>query len=72
MIGSTGNTREIFENLTGVFISVYGKTISLIGYPEQNHVARGGIDMLLKGSAQKIVYKFLEKKAFELKNCTNI
>lgn len=67
MIGSTGKTREVFENLTGVFISVYGKTISLIGYSEQNNVARAGIDMLLKGSTQKVVYKFLEKKACEIK-----
>lgn len=68
IIGGTGKTRETFENLTGVFISAYGKTISLIGYPEQNHVARVGIDMLLKGSTQKIVYRFLEKKACELKS----
>lgn len=67
IIGSAGKTREIFENLTGVFISVYGKTISLIGYPEQNNVARVGIDMLLKGSTQKVVYSFLEKKTCELK-----
>ena len=67
IIGSAGKTREIFENLTGVFISIYGKTISLIGYPEQNNVARVGIDMLLKGSTQKVVYNFLEKKTGELK-----
>jgi len=67
IIGSAGKTREVFENLTGAFISVYGKTVSLIGYPEQNNVVRVGIDMLLKGSTQKVVYKFLEKKAGELK-----
>lgn len=67
IIGSAGKTREIFENLTGVFISVYGKTIGLIGYPEQNNIARVGIDMLLKGSTQKVVYNFLEKKTGELK-----
>ncbi len=67
IIGSAGKTREIFENLTGVFISVYGKTISLIGYPEQNNVARVGIEMLIKGSTQKVVYNFLEKKTGELK-----
>lgn len=66
IIGSSGKTRDVFENLTGAFISVYGKTISLIGYPEQNNVARTGIDMLLKGSTQKVVYNFLEKKIGEL------
>ncbi len=60
IIGSDGKTRDLFENLTNTNISVYGKTVSLIGYPEQNAVARKGIDMLLKGSAHGPVYKFLE------------
>lgn len=67
IIGKGGKSREIFEALTGVRISVYGKTVSLIGYPEQNAVARAGIDMLLKGSSHGPVYKFLEKKKSELK-----
>ncbi len=67
IIGSDGKTRDAFENLTNTNISVYGKTISLIGYPEQNAVARKGIDMLLKGAANGPVYKFLEKKRSELK-----
>lgn len=67
IIGSGGKTRDLFENLTNINISVYGKTVSLIGYPEQNRVARKGIDMLLEGSAHGPVYKFLEKKKSELK-----
>jgi len=67
IIGKAGKTREVFETLTNARISVYGKTISLIGYPEQNAVARAGIDMLLKGSTHGPVYKFLEKKKSELK-----
>ncbi len=68
IIGRAGKTREVFEDLTNVRISVYGKTISIIGYPEQNAVARAGIDMLLKGSTHGPVYKFLEKKRTDLKN----
>jgi len=68
IIGRAGKTREVFEDLTNVRISVYGKTISIIGYPEQNAVARAGIDMLLKGSTHGPVYKFLEKKRSDLKN----
>ena len=68
IIGREGKTREVFETLTGARISVYGKTISLIGYPEQNSVARAGIDMLLKGSSHGPVYNFLEKKKTDLKN----
>jgi ribosomal RNA assembly protein len=68
IIGRAGKTREVFEDLTNVRLSVYGKTISIIGYPEQNAVARAGIDMLLKGSSHGPVYKFLEKKRTDLKN----
>ncbi len=67
IIGKGGKSREVFESLTNVHISVYGKTVSMIGYPEQNAVARAGIDMLLAGSAHGPVYKFLEKKKSELK-----
>ncbi len=67
IIGSDGKTRDLFENLTNTNISVYGKTVSLIGYPEQNRVARKGIDMLLEGAAHGPVYKFLEKQKSELK-----
>ncbi len=67
IIGKDGKTREIFETLTSTDISVYGKTISLIGYPEQNAIARAGIEMLIEGSAHGPVYSFLEKKKSELK-----
>jgi len=67
IIGKAGKSREIFETLTNAHISVYGKTVCLIGYPEQNAVARKGIDMLLEGSSHGPVYKFLEKKKSELK-----
>lgn len=67
LIGKEGKTREIFESLTNTYISVYGKTISLIGYHEQNMVARAGINMLIEGSAHGPVYSFLEKKRSVLK-----
>ncbi len=67
IIGSGGKTRDLFENLTNTYISVHGKTVSLIGYPEQNAVARKGIDMLLEGAVHATVYKFLERKKSELK-----
>jgi len=72
IIGRAGKTREVFEEITNVRLSVYGKTISIIGYPEQNAVARAGIDMLLKGSSHGPVYKFLEKKGKEVRDKRNI
>lgn len=67
IIGKNGKTREIFENLTGSKISVMGKTVSLMGYPDQVLVVRTGIEMLLKGSPHGPVYSFLEKKRRDLK-----
>ncbi len=67
IIGKAGKAREVFESITNVRISVYGKTVCMIGRPEQNAVARKGIEMLIEGSAHGPVYKFLEKKKSELK-----
>lgn len=66
IIGKDGKTREIMEKLSGSKVSVYGKTISLIGYPEQIRVARAAIEMLLDGAPHGNVYSFLEKKHQEL------
>jgi len=62
IIGQKGKTRRVIETLTGVKISVYGKTVSLIGYPEQIKVAREAIEMLIKGTPHSTVYTFLERK----------
>jgi ribosomal RNA assembly protein len=67
IIGKDGKTREIFESLLGVKVSVYGKTVSLLGYPDQNAAARAGIEMLIGGSSHGPVYNFLERKRQELK-----
>lgn len=66
IIGKDGRTREITEKLTGVGISVYGKTVAMIGGPEQIRIARAAIEMLLDGAPHGAVYGFLEKKNQEL------
>ena len=66
IIGKDGKTREIMEKLSGSKVSVYGKTIALLGYPEQIRVARAAIEMLLDGAPHGNVYSFLEKKHQEL------
>ncbi len=66
IIGKGGKTREITERLIGVKISVYGKTVSIIGGPEQNQIARTSIEMLINGASHGSVYSFLEKKRQEL------
>jgi ribosomal RNA assembly protein len=66
IIGRNGRTRELAETLINVKISVYGKTVSILGYPEQNTIIRTAIKMLLDGATHGAVYKFLEKKHQEL------
>ncbi|AET65704.1 KH domain-containing protein [Methanothrix harundinacea] len=66
IIGKDGRTREIAEKLTGAGISVYGKTIGIIGNPDQIRVARTAIEMLIDGAPHGAVYGYLEKKSQEL------
>jgi ribosomal RNA assembly protein len=67
IIGAGGKMRERFEKLIGSSVSVYGKTVSILGYPEQNRVVHTGIEMLINGAPHGPVYSFLEKKHRELK-----
>jgi ribosomal RNA assembly protein len=66
IIGKDGRTREIMERLSGSKVSVYGKTVSLLGYPDQIRIARSAIEMLLDGAPHGSVYSFLEKKHQEM------
>lgn len=67
IIGKDGRTRDIISEMTGVDLSVYGKTVALIGDFEHVHVAREAIDLILHGARHKSVYAFLEKKSREMK-----
>ena len=67
VIGKEGKTRRIIEELSEANISVYGHTISIIGYPEQSTIAREAVSMLIRGSLHGTVYRFLHKKRRELK-----
>jgi len=67
IIGRDGRAREQIEHMTHTQISVIGKTIALIGLPEQMKVARAAIDMLLEGSPHEAVFSYLEKKRQDAK-----
>jgi ribosomal RNA assembly protein len=67
IIGKEGKTREALENLTGANVSIYGKTVSTIGYVDQIQTVRKAIEMLAEGSKHAAVYSFLERKRQELK-----
>jgi ribosomal RNA assembly protein len=61
VIGSEGKSRRTIENLCEVYISVYGKTLAVIGESSNVSLARKAIESLLSGSPHSSVYKFLEK-----------
>jgi ribosomal RNA assembly protein len=67
VIGTHGKTREIIEELTGAFMSVYGNTVSIIGDALQIDVAHRALDMLLSGSEHAAVYHYLEGRRAQLK-----
>jgi ribosomal RNA assembly protein len=67
VIGEGGKIRHAIEDLTEAHVSIYGKTVALIGTAEQLAVAREAIDRLLRGSRHSTVYRFLERKHREMK-----
>ena len=67
VIGKEGKSRRLIEELTECNISVFGKTISIIGLPESAACARRAVESLLSGSTHANVYKWLEKRRRELK-----
>lgn len=62
IIGTKGKAWKTIERLTGCNISVYGKTIGIIGIVEEVELARQAIEDLLKGAPHGNIYKFLEDK----------
>ncbi|MHA1593602.1 MAG: KH domain-containing protein [Candidatus Baldrarchaeia archaeon] len=67
IIGEKGKTRRIIEETTGVYVSVYGKTVALIGDYEWLGVARRAIMMLIEGSPHGTVYKYLYRMRSDYK-----
>lgn len=67
VIGKEGKSRKTIEELTGCYVSVYGKTIGIIGEIEAVGAARKAVESLLSGSPHSSVYKFLEKRRRNMK-----
>ena len=60
IIGEGGKARTNMENLSGAKISVYGRTVALIGSPDQLKLAVNAISSLSGGSMHGAVYSKLE------------
>ncbi len=67
VIGSGGKSRKLIEELSITNISVFGKTVAIIGHSENVAIARKAIESLISGSPHSTVYKWLEKKRKEIK-----
>ena len=67
IIGKEGRTKDIITDMTGVDISIYGKTVAIIGDMESIHIAKEAVEMILNGVRHKTVYSFLEKKSRDMK-----
>lgn len=61
VIGKAGKARETIEELTECNISVYGKTIAIIGFCDNVSVCKRAVESLLTGSPHSSIYKWLEK-----------
>jgi len=72
VIGAEGKSKREIERLTECSVSVYGKTVSIVGEIENVMNARKAIETLLEGATHARVYRFLEKKRGEKKIATMI
>lgn len=62
IIGRNGEMRKAIERYTEGFLSVYGKTASIIADYDNLQIARKAVNMLLTGIPHHTVLKFLENK----------
>ncbi len=65
VIGEKGRCRKNIEELTGSYLSIYGKTISIIGSFDDTALAKEAVTMLIGGARHASVYRMLEKKRAE-------
>lgn len=61
IIGESGRTRRVIEEITESLVSVYGHTVSIIGEDPGLGYASRAISMIIGGAPHSAVYKFLEK-----------
>ncbi|MBN2331444.1 MAG: RNA-processing protein [Candidatus Aenigmarchaeota archaeon] len=67
VIGRAGRSREKIESDTGTRICVFGKTLSLIGKPEETGPAEDAVEELLAGKKHSWAYRKMRmKKSGEL------
>ena len=72
VIGKEGKTRKVLEDLTDSKISIYGHTVSIISDMMKMNILKKAVDMLLTGSKQATVYRFVESQMKELRRAEKL
>ncbi len=62
IIGRKGKAKRFIEAKTNTLISIYGKTVAIIGDAESIELAKEAILKLIKGAKHVTVYRFLQTK----------
>jgi ribosomal RNA assembly protein len=65
VIGRDGGAKRNIERETGAMLSVYGKTISIVGKPGEIDAARQAVEALLEGKTHGYAYSLMEKERDE-------
>ena len=65
VIGTEGRIRERIEEETGTKISVFGKTISIIGKVENTEIAKKAVEMILEGARHATIFDFIKENSLE-------
>ena len=60
IIGMQGKSRNTIEELSNTYLSVFGKTVSIIGEIENASACKRAINMIIQGSPHSSVYRMLE------------
>jgi len=60
IIGKNGLVRRNIERYTNCKVSVYEKTVSIIGPLEKVQIAKEAIEMLISGKKHSTMYKYFE------------
>ncbi len=61
IIGLDGKSRRTIEELTKSYISVYGRTVAIIGDVGEAKLAKDAVDMLASGSRHRSVFNMLQR-----------
>ena len=61
VIGLKGKSRRVIEELTRCNLSVYGRTVAIIGEASEVQLAADAVRMLARGSQHRTVYNDLQK-----------